>query len=404
MSSTKSRVHHYVPRWYQKRFLPPDKETLFYLNLKPETVNQGKIRFTRKDLWFWPPSRCFCVDDLYSMRFGKVITDIVEKQFFGSVDKLGAPAAEFFDSYEGFKDGMNEAFRALIMYMGAQRFRTPRGLDWTKRYLGTKDQAGTLIAMRSLFEIYGTMWLEGIWEFAKARKSSTKFIISDEPITFFNRRIFPSEEAYPGGEDLSKVGTRTLFPLGPETCIIITHMQLVRDPHVNPTNIRINARAFQQSIAKLTDLQFGRELEEEEVLRINYILKRRATRYIASGNREWLFPEKHLGNISWAKLDGDWFLFPHLWKIPFTSEITMGFNDGSAWGMDEYGRMPGNPHYRDKSQHDKDWLSFQNAKREWARNRVGKAVAHVDNNMKEDLVGDSIMAKYLQKEGLIPTE
>jgi hypothetical protein len=79
MSEPKSRVHHYVPRWYQKRFLPVGQETLFYLNLKPETVTKGRIRYTRKGLWRWPPSRCFYVDDLYSMRFGKGITDILEQ-------------------------------------------------------------------------------------------------------------------------------------------------------------------------------------------------------------------------------------------------------------------------------------------------------------------------------------
>jgi hypothetical protein len=46
----------------------------------------------------------------------------------------------------------------------------------------------------------------------------------------------------------------------------------------------------------LLDTQFGRELEEDEVLRINYILKRRATRYIAAAEEEWLYPEKRVPN------------------------------------------------------------------------------------------------------------
>src|ERR1019366_7315171 len=83
---------------------------------------------------------------------------------------------------------------------------------------------------------------------------------------FFNRRIFPSEDVYPGGEDLSKVGTRTIFPLGPETCVIVSHLQLTRNPHTNPLEPRVNARAFQQTVANLTDLQFGRELAEDEVI------------------------------------------------------------------------------------------------------------------------------------------
>ncbi len=330
------------------------------------------------------------------MRFGKAFTDMLEKSFFGTVDKRGAAATAFFDSYEGIKAGTNETFRELIMYMGAQRFRTPRGLEWITRQMGAKNQTQALIFMRNLFGLYGTMWMEGVWEFAKAKKSPTKFIISDEPITFFNRKIYPAEEAYPGREDLSKVGTRTLFPLGPETCVIVTHVQLTRNPHVDSLQVRINARAFQQTLAKLTDLQFGRELEEQEVLRINYMLKRRATRYIASSNREWLYPERRMGIVSWEKLDEDWFLFPHLWKIPFTSEIVMGFNDGTAWGVDEYGRMPGNPKFRDQEQHERDWITCQNAKHEWAKKRAGKAVARVDNSMREDEVGDGLMSKYLE--------
>jgi hypothetical protein len=117
-----------------------------------------------------------------------------------------------------------------------------------------------------------------------------------------------------------------------------------------------------------------------------------------------LYPERQFGEVTWAKLDNDWFLFPHLWKIPFTAEIMMGFTDGGAWGMDEYGRTAGNPDYQDKDLHDKDWLSFQYAKREWARKRAGKALAHVEDTMREDSVGDSMMAEYLRKEGLIATE
>ena len=402
MKAAQARLHHYVPRWYQKRFLADGRTTLFYLNLKPETVVKGRIRYTRKDLWFWDPARCFCAEDLYSMRFGKATTDALEKRLFGAVDQKGAAMAAFFDSYSGIKAGINEAFMHLIGYMGAQRFRTPRALDWVKRHVGLKDQTQTLIAMTRLLQLYGTMWMEGVWEFVSARSSATKFIISDEPVTFFNRRIFPSEDVYPGGEDLSKVGTRTVFPLGSETCVLVTHLQLVRNPRINPLEIRVNARAFQQTVANLTDLQFGRELEEEEVLRINYVLKRRAARYIAAGNKEWLYPEKHLGKADWAKLDADWFLFPNPWKVGFTSEIMMGFNDGSAWGIDEYGRTPTHPNFKEQERHDRDWFSFQNAKLEWARKRVGKSLAHVDDTMREDSAGDSLMNDYLRGEGLIP--
>jgi len=72
--------------------------------------------------------------------------------------------------------------------------------------------------------------------------------------------------------------------------------------------------------------------------------------------------------------------------------------------MDEYGRTPGNPDYKDQDRHDRDWVSFQYAKLEWARKRAGKALAHVDDTMREDSVGDSMMTDYLRKEGLIATK
>jgi hypothetical protein len=133
----------------------------------------------------------------------------------------------------------------------------------------------------------------------------TKFIVSDEPVTFFNRHIFPSECVYPGGIELDKIGTRTLFPLGPDACLLITHVQLVRDPWIKPLTVRENARSYDRTLKKLTDIQTGRELEEDEVRRINFILKTRATRYIAASKEEWLYPERHVCTTDWAKLDGD---------------------------------------------------------------------------------------------------
>jgi hypothetical protein len=143
MSAQQARLHHYVPRWYQKRFLRPGKSTLFYLNLKPETVVKGDIRFTRKDLWFWEPGRCFCVDDLYSVRFRERTTDFIEKYLFGEVDKRGARAVEFFNRYNDLREGVHQAFKGILQYLGAQRFRTPRGLDWIKKYVGAQDQNQT---------------------------------------------------------------------------------------------------------------------------------------------------------------------------------------------------------------------------------------------------------------------
>jgi hypothetical protein len=91
---------------------------------------------------------------------------------------------------------------------------------------------------------------------------------------------------------------------------------------------------------------------------------------------------------------------PNLWSVSFTSEIVMG-GDGWAWAMDEYGRHPGDPQFQNKKQHEIDWVLHEVSKREWAKKRVGKAVAQVDE-FRHGKVGEALMRKYLQEEGLLP--
>jgi len=152
----------------------------------------------------------------------------------------------------------------------------------------------------------------------------TKFIVTDDPVTFYCKTVFPSEWVYPNEMSPKQIGTRTIFPLTLDSYIIITHMQLVRDPWSTPTEMRTDARSYQSAMKHLGDIQFGRELEENEVLRINYILKRRAVRYMAAAEEEWLYSERHVSTTEWADLDEDWFLFPHLWQVPFHREIIVG--------------------------------------------------------------------------------
>src|SRR6185437_4519460 len=90
-------------------------------------------------------------------------------------------------------------FHPLVHYMAAQRFRTPRGLDWLKAESGVVDHNSTLTLMGVTFQMHATMWTEGVWEIVHARQSPTKFIVSDEPVTFYNPRAFPGAKdcAYP---------------------------------------------------------------------------------------------------------------------------------------------------------------------------------------------------------------
>ncbi len=395
-------MHHYVSQWYQKRFLTPGKTKFSYLDLQPETVLNGNVRYQRKALLHWGPARCFYKDDLYTLKLGNWTTDQVEQRFFGEIDNRGRKAVELFGEYNGYCEGVGEAFQSLTTYMDAQRFRTPRGLDWIRTTVDLQNHSQTLMVMQRIFQLHATMWAEGVWEIVRARQSPTKFIVTDEPVAFFNRRIFPSECCYPGGIELDQVGTRTLFPLGQDSCLIVTHTQLARNPWIKPTTPRVNARAYQQTVKYLLAIQFGRELEEDEVLRINLILKKRATRYLAAAEEEWLYPERRVSATDWSKLDNDWFLLPHLWKVRFSGGIIVGYNDGSSWAADEYGRQRTNPKYQDKDLHRNEWKSHLRAQQEWAKKRGGRSVAHVDKFNGDDNVGDKLMEDYLEREGYYP--
>jgi Protein of unknown function (DUF4238) len=405
MANQQSHVHHYVPQWYQKRFMRAGQFEYYYLDLQPDVIEHGGQRHQMRALRRWGTGRSFCKDDLYTLKLGAWTTDQIEKQFFGIVDVRGREAVAYMSDYathQGLSEGARDAFRWLPAYMDAQRSRTPRALDQLRKRVDLRDTNQTLLFMRSAFQFQSTMWMEGVWEIVSAALSPTKFIVTDEPVTFFNRRAFPSELAYPEDASLAQVGTRTLFPLSLDTCLIITHVQLAREPRANPTESRVNARAYQPTLKKFTDTQFGRELTEEEVLRINYILKRRATRYIAAAEEEWLYPERHV-STGWSKLDDDWFLFPHLYKVPFTSEIIVGYKDGSVWAMDEYGRNPGHPGYRDKARHSADWISHGRARIEWAKKRTGKSMAHVIE-FEGDAAEDRVMEKDLATTSYFPSQ
>jgi hypothetical protein len=88
MSSSGYLSNHYVPQWYQARFLPTSGEAKFrYLDLRPESFKDetGVLR-TKKALHRWGTRRCFQETDLYTTQFGNWRSTDIEKFFFGRVD------------------------------------------------------------------------------------------------------------------------------------------------------------------------------------------------------------------------------------------------------------------------------------------------------------------------------
>ena len=114
MPGQQSHAHHYVPQWYQRRFLLPGQSRYHYLDMNPDTVVREGISYRRNDRLHWSPARCFYKDDLYTLRFGPATTDVMERLFFGMVDRLGMSAVTEMAEFAGIGSLRGpDAFRNL---------------------------------------------------------------------------------------------------------------------------------------------------------------------------------------------------------------------------------------------------------------------------------------------------
>lgn len=116
------RNNHYVPLWYQKRFIPPTarERKYFYLDLRPERITRGAKTYTREAVKRWGPPSCFSETDLYTTRFGSWINTDIEKLFFGHVDTEGRTAAEYWTHFQ-HPSVEPEAFKQFLRYLSLLR-------------------------------------------------------------------------------------------------------------------------------------------------------------------------------------------------------------------------------------------------------------------------------------------
>ena len=190
--------NHYVPQWYQKRFVTPapDGRKYFYLDLHPDpVVVPGRPGLTRQALRRLGPVNCFKADHLYTTALDGQLSDVLERQFFGRIDDEGCAAVEFFHEYS-FRVGAREAFQALLEFLCAQLLRTPKGLGYLARLTGVTSHQRALRQLHSLSRLYGTIWTDGVWEVMRCDYSPTKLLVTDCPVTTFNPAVYPgSREA-----------------------------------------------------------------------------------------------------------------------------------------------------------------------------------------------------------------
>ena len=333
-----ARRNHYVPVWYQKRFLRGPRSTLHYLNLNPPRIDLPSGRtIIREALRARPPKACFRETDLYTTRLGLTLNDEVERILFGRIDTTGAAAVRAFAA--GDLPRIHERFQGFFQYLNAQKLRTPKGLDWIKTRYSRLTQGDLMREMQHLRYMHCTMWVECVREIVSAERSDVKFLVTDHPVTTYNPACSPAASAcvYPEDPPIHLTGTQTLFALDADHCLILTNLEYAKDPtSVNLLTPRSNARYHGQTLARTDVIIRVRMLTSQEVAAINSLLKSRARRYLAAYEKEWLFPEDKT-QVAWEQI-GKLLLPPRDMLLSFGGDIYIGYNDGSTGYQDAFGR------------------------------------------------------------------
>jgi hypothetical protein len=337
-SSQQTRDNHYVPVWYQRRFMAANVNGLFYLDLDAaRSADPIKRKIVERAGRPLPPKRCFVERDLYTTVFAGVANDDIERRLFGRIDNDGAIATHAFAANDLAM--VTEQFQAFFEYMSAQKLRTPKGLDWLKANYPKLSQAELMLELQILRRMYCTMWFECVREVVSAEDSSVKFVISDHPVVTFNRAVplDAPEATYPNDPPIDWKGTQTLVPLDSNHCLILTHLEYAKHPRLaDLTAKRTHARYFGEALARTDNTIYGRKMSEEDVRQINRLIAARAKRYLAAAQREWLQdaivlpPDlQHLAGLLRP---------PHDELFRYGGTTYVGFTDGRSRSWDEFGR------------------------------------------------------------------
>lgn len=362
--------NHYVPEWYQKRFIPAECESrsLYYLQLKPTFSSSNGHKYKNKQINHWGVKKCFYEKDLYTTKFdGLTLTDI-ERYFFGEVDRLGVGAVEYFADFD-HRSADQDAFHNLLRYMSIQRLRTPKGLGYLSLKTKITDKNSLLIELQKLQNIFCAIWAECQWSLVDAAQSDTKFIVTDHPVTTYNKGCYPLSKYCRNfnDPDIRSIGTHTLYPLNQNKMLILTNKSWFHNPYANPLRLRPNPVYFRDTFFNFMDIQVGRQLAEEEVCEINYILKMRAHTHIAAANEEWLFPEKRIEKNRWDGYGKKYLLMPDPRSSFISSGPVISYQGGGVEAFDIYGRKPGQAGYEDEALLKKEQKTFESFKGEYAR-------------------------------------
>lgn len=342
-----TRKNHYVPQWHQERFFAPGRTTHFLLDLNsPNFKRRDGTVASGRQLFNAPTSRAFFSQDLYSTFFGVEVNDEIERMFFGDIDKRGADAVRAFCGDD--QGAWHQHFRDLFEFLDVQKLRTPKGLAWLRQHYPEIARLGEVmpgVAQNQLmFEMQGirmlnvTTWTTGVREIVSAERASVKFILSDHPVTVYNYAIPPSDarNRYPEDPSTALKGSQTLFPLGPDHLLILTNLEYAKNPMTRPDAKRTFARNYQSTMVSTIDFIRKRYLTDAQVAEVNFVIKARASRYVAGSRREDLFPERVVSK-PWSELRATFLPHPEdLYR--FGGEMYASFENGDVHYQDEFGR------------------------------------------------------------------
>jgi hypothetical protein len=255
-----------------------------------------------------------------------------------------------------------------------QKLRTPKGLGWLSLAARTGDRNLDLLFLQQIRRIYCATWTDCVWQIADASSSPTKFIVSDHPVTVYNRACFPLSNWCKSfnDPDIRMVATHTIFPLSMDKVLILTNLSWARDPYQKETRIHPNPHLFRTTVFNYMAIQTGRHLTEQEVLAINFINKRRAHRYVAAAEKDWLHPERHLETDHWRKLGGGLLLMPEPRDLNMGGEIFIGYRDGHSEAFGPYGHRPWQKGYKDERREARESVALERFQEEFARTHGSK--------------------------------
>ncbi|MAX51815.1 MAG: hypothetical protein CMH22_07510 [Methylophaga sp.] len=333
---SQTRNNHYVPQWHQNGFIDERDNQLRHLKRRDIQLKDGSTKVVYGKNWF-TAAQCFYEKDLYSTFFGSFVNDDIERKLFGPIDDNGADAVKAFLTDDQAQWHHN--FQDFFTYLDVQKLRTPKGLDWVKTKYPELNQIQLMTEMQALRTIHCTLWAEGVRELVSAEESDIKFILSDHPVTIFNYACPPDSElcAYPNDPDIAFKGSQTIFPLDKNRCLILTNLEYAKDPNgTNPLEQRTNATRIRESMVNTINFIAKRKLKKDEVTKINHIIKSRSKDAIAAGKETWLYPEDRL-TCKWSELRH--VLLPPTEELyKFGGEMYAGYEDGSTYYQDEFGR------------------------------------------------------------------